>query len=152
LQFSDQDCGKNKRDFRKVDFSRFIPIMIGPIWRRGRGAGRVAYYLEQQGFADTNKFIALGHSRLDKAALVAARLMNAWLGRARRFRLKWHRRVSFQRSGTRRQGRIGRRREKISAMDDFTLRRIFRPGVKISVRPTLARQLGRHDCLSRSTV
>ena len=65
-------CGEDKPDFRTNSFYPAYPgydwgVLRGWAW----GLSRVVDYLETQPFADTNKLIALGHSRLGKLTMVA---------------------------------------------------------------------------------
>lgn len=66
------ECGEDNADFRS---SSFYPAYPGYDWGVLRGwawgLSRVIDYLETQPFADTNKLIALGHSRLGKLVMVA---------------------------------------------------------------------------------
>ncbi len=67
-----QDCGADNRDYRQTGFFPAYPDydwagLSAWAW----GMSRCVDYLEQQSFADKSKFIAAGHSRLGKAALVA---------------------------------------------------------------------------------
>jgi hypothetical protein len=65
-------CGEDNASFRS---SSFYPAYPGYDWGVVRGwawgLSRVVDYLETQPFADTNKLIALGHSRLGKLVMVA---------------------------------------------------------------------------------
>jgi hypothetical protein len=72
VTFFYQDCGQDGGDYRKTGFFPAYPDydwadLSAWAW----GMSRCVDYLETQSFADTNKFIALGHSRLGKATLVA---------------------------------------------------------------------------------
>jgi len=66
------ECGADNADFRS---SSYYPaytnydwgVLLGWVW----GLSRVVDYLENQPFVDTNKLIALGHSRLGKLVMVA---------------------------------------------------------------------------------
>jgi len=65
-------CGEDKPDFHTNSFYPAYPgydwgVLRGWAW----GLSRVVDYLETQPFVDTNKIIALGHSRLGKLAMVA---------------------------------------------------------------------------------
>lgn len=67
-----QDCGQDGGDYRKTGFFPAYPDddwadLMAWAW----GMSRCVDYLEQQSFADKSKFIAVGHSRLGKATLVA---------------------------------------------------------------------------------
>jgi hypothetical protein len=72
VTFYYQDCGQDGSDYHKTGF---FPAYPDYDWADLRvwawGMSRCVDYLETQSFADTNKFIALGHSRLGKATLVA---------------------------------------------------------------------------------
>ena len=72
VTFYYQDCGQDGGDYRKTGF---FPAYPDYDWADLRawawGMSRCADYLETQPFADKTKFIALGHSRLGKATLVA---------------------------------------------------------------------------------
>jgi hypothetical protein len=66
-------CGEDNPNFRTNSFYPAYPgydwgVLLGWAW----GLSRVVDYLETQPFADTNKLIALGHSRLGKLTMVAA--------------------------------------------------------------------------------
>ena len=66
-------CGEDNLSFRTNSFYPAYPdydwgVLYGWAW----GLSRVVDYLETQPFVDTNKIIALGHSRLGKLAMVAA--------------------------------------------------------------------------------
>jgi hypothetical protein len=70
--FNYQDCGKDRPDYRTTGFFPAYPDydwadLAAWAW----GMSRCVDYLETQSFADKSKFIALGHSRLGKTALVA---------------------------------------------------------------------------------
>ena len=72
VAFFYQDCGADNRDYRQTGFFPAYPDcdwadLAAWAW----GMSRCVDYLEQQSFADKSKFIAVGHSRLGKAALVA---------------------------------------------------------------------------------
>lgn len=72
VTFYYQDCGADGRDFRQTGFLPAYPDydwadLAAWAW----GMSRCVDYLEQQNFADKSKFIAVGHSRLGKATLVA---------------------------------------------------------------------------------
>lgn len=66
------ECGADNSDFRR---SSYYPaytnydwgVLLGWAW----GLSRVVDYVETQPFTDTNKIIALGHSRLGKLVMVA---------------------------------------------------------------------------------
>jgi len=65
-------CGEDNPNFRTNSFYPAYPgydwgVLFGWTW----GLSRVVDYLETQPFADTNKLIALGHSRLGKLVMVA---------------------------------------------------------------------------------
>ncbi len=65
-------CGEDNPNFRTNSFYPAYPgydwgVLCGWAW----GLSRVVDYLETQPFADTNKLIALGHSRLGKLVMVA---------------------------------------------------------------------------------
>ena len=65
-------CGEDNTNFRSSSFYPAYPeydwgVLLGWAW----GLSRVVDYLETQPFADTNKLIALGHSRLGKLVMVA---------------------------------------------------------------------------------
>jgi hypothetical protein len=65
-------CGEDNPNFRTNSFYPAYPgydwgVLLGWAW----GLSRVVDYLETQPFADTNKLIALGHSRLGKLTMVA---------------------------------------------------------------------------------
>ena len=65
-------CGEDNPNFRTNSFYPAYPgydwgVLFGWAW----GLSRVVDYLETQPFADTNKLIALGHSRLGKLTMVA---------------------------------------------------------------------------------
>jgi hypothetical protein len=66
-------CGEDNPGFRSSSFYPVYPdydwgVLLGWAW----GLSRVVDYLETQSFVDTNKIIALGHSRLGKLTMVAA--------------------------------------------------------------------------------
>jgi hypothetical protein len=66
-------CGADNPDYRNSSFYPAYPgydwgVLMGWAW----GLSRCVDYLETQPFADTNKLIALGHSRLGKLVMVAA--------------------------------------------------------------------------------
>lgn len=72
VTFYYQDCGQDSVDYRKTGFFPAYPDydwadLSAWAW----GMSRCVDYLETQSFADKSKFIALGHSRLGKATLVA---------------------------------------------------------------------------------
>jgi hypothetical protein len=72
VTFFYQDCGEDGRNFRNTGFFPAYPDydwadLVAWAW----GMSRCVDYLEQQSFADKTKFIAVGHSRLGKATLVA---------------------------------------------------------------------------------
>ena len=65
-------CGEDNANFRSSSFYPAYPdydwgVLLGWAW----GLSRVVDYLETQPFADTNRLIALGHSRLGKLTMVA---------------------------------------------------------------------------------
>jgi hypothetical protein len=65
-------CGEDNPTFRNSSFYPAYPeydwgVLLGWAW----GLSRVVDYLETQPFVDTNKLIALGHSRLGKLTMVA---------------------------------------------------------------------------------
>jgi hypothetical protein len=65
-------CGEDNPNFRTNSFYPAYPnydwgVLLGWAW----GLSRVVDYLETQPFADKNKIIALGHSRLGKLVMVA---------------------------------------------------------------------------------
>jgi len=65
-------CGEDNPNFRTNSFYPVYPeydwgVLLGWAW----GLSRVVDYLDTQPFADTNKLIALGHSRLGKLTMVA---------------------------------------------------------------------------------
>ena len=65
-------CGEDNPNFRTNSFYPAYPgydwgVLYGWAW----GLSRVVDYLETQPFVDTNKIIALGHSRLGKLTMVA---------------------------------------------------------------------------------
>jgi hypothetical protein len=65
-------CGADNVNFRDSSFYPAYPnydwgVLLGWAW----GLSRVVDYLETQPFADTNRLIALGHSRLGKLVMVA---------------------------------------------------------------------------------
>jgi hypothetical protein len=67
-----QQCGADKPDYRNSGFFPAYPDYDwGDLAAWAWGMSRCVDYLEQQPFADTSKFIALGHSRLGKTTLVA---------------------------------------------------------------------------------
>lgn len=66
------ECGADNANFRTNSYYPAYPgydwgVLLGWAW----GLSRVVDYLETQPFADTNKLIALGHSRLGKLTMVA---------------------------------------------------------------------------------
>ena len=72
VTFFYQDCGQDGGDYRKTGFFPAYPDydwadLAAWAW----GMSRCVVYLEHQSFADKSKFIAVGHSRLGKATLVA---------------------------------------------------------------------------------
>ena len=72
VTFFYQDCGQDGGDYRKTGFFPAYPDydwadLSAWAW----GMSRCVDYLESQSFADKTKFIAVGHSRLGKATLVA---------------------------------------------------------------------------------
>ncbi len=72
VTFYYQDCGRDGGDYRTTGFFPAYPDYDWAdlaVW--ARGMSRCVDYLETQSFADKSKFIALGHSRLGKATLVA---------------------------------------------------------------------------------
>jgi hypothetical protein len=65
-------CGEDNANFRSSSFYPAYPdydwgVLLGWAW----GLSRVVDYLETQPFADKNRLIALGHSRLGKLVMVA---------------------------------------------------------------------------------
>jgi hypothetical protein len=67
------ECGLDNASFRTNSYYPAYPgydwgVLLGWAW----GLSRVVDYLETQPFVDTNKIIALGHSRLGKLTMVAA--------------------------------------------------------------------------------
>jgi hypothetical protein len=67
-----QQCGSDNRDFRKTGFFPAYPgYDWGDLAAWAWAMSRCVDYLESQSFADKSRFIALGHSRLGKTALVA---------------------------------------------------------------------------------
>lgn len=65
-------CGEDNTNFRSSSFYPAYPgydwgVVSGWAW----GLSRIVDYLETQPFVDTNKLIALGHSRLGKLVMVA---------------------------------------------------------------------------------
>jgi hypothetical protein len=65
-------CGEDNAGFRSSSFYPAYPgydwgVLFGWAW----GLSRMVDYLETQPFVDTNKLIALGHSRLGKLVMVA---------------------------------------------------------------------------------
>lgn len=65
-------CGEDNTNYRSSSFYPAYPdydwgVLYGWAW----GLSRVVDYLETQPFADTNRLIALGHSRLGKLTMVA---------------------------------------------------------------------------------
>ena len=65
-------CGEDNSNYLNSSFYPAYPgydwgVLLGWAW----GLSRVVDYLETQPFADTNKLIALGHSRLGKLTMVA---------------------------------------------------------------------------------
>ena len=65
-------CGEDNPNFRTNSFYPAYPgydwgVLLGWAW----GLSRVVDYVETQPFADKNKLIALGHSRLGKLTMVA---------------------------------------------------------------------------------
>jgi hypothetical protein len=72
VTFFYQDCGQDGGDYRKTGFFPAYPDydwadLSAWAWEMSRCVD----YLESQSFADKSKFIAVGHSRLGKATLVA---------------------------------------------------------------------------------
>ena len=72
VTFYYQDCGQDGGDYRQTGFFPAYPDydwadLSAWAW----GMSRCVDYLETQSFADQSKFIAVGHSRLGKATLVA---------------------------------------------------------------------------------
>jgi len=72
VTFYYEDCGQDGGDYRTTGFFPAYPDydwadLAAWAW----GMSRCVDYLETQSFADKSKFIALGHSRLGKATLVA---------------------------------------------------------------------------------
>jgi hypothetical protein len=66
------ECGEDNTNFRSSSFYPAYPnydwgVLFGWAW----GLSRVVDYVETQPFADTNKLMALGHSRLGKLTMVA---------------------------------------------------------------------------------
>lgn len=72
VTFYYQQCGADNPDFRKTGFFPAYPAYDwGDLAAWSWAMSRCVDYLETQSFADKTKFIALGHSRLGKTALVA---------------------------------------------------------------------------------
>jgi hypothetical protein len=72
VTFFYQDCGQDGGDYRKTGFfSAYPDYDWADLSAWAWGMSRCVDYLETQSFADKNKFIAVGHSRLGKATLVA---------------------------------------------------------------------------------
>jgi len=72
VTFFYQDCGQDGGDYRKTGFFRAYPHCDWADLRAWAwGMSRCVDYLESQSFADKSKFVAVGHSRLGKATLVA---------------------------------------------------------------------------------
>jgi hypothetical protein len=70
--FNYQQAGADRPDFRKTGFFPAYPDCDwGDLAAWSWAMSRCVDYLETQPFADKTKFIALGHSRLGKTALVA---------------------------------------------------------------------------------
>jgi len=72
IAFFYQDCGADTREYRQTGFFPAYPDsdwadLAAWAW----AMSRCVDYAEQQTFADKSKFIAVGHSRLGKATLVA---------------------------------------------------------------------------------
>ncbi len=111
-------CGEDNPNFRTNSFYPAYPnydwgVLLGWAW----GLSRVVDYLETQPFVDTNKIIALGHSRLGKLDDGRDGIRRTHFARrARRFERRGHGRVSFLRAGSRRQGRHRGHDAKISAI------------------------------------
>jgi len=67
-----QQCGLDKPDYRQTGFfSAYPDYDWGDLAAWAWSMSRCVDYLQTQPFADQTKFIALGHSRLGKTALVA---------------------------------------------------------------------------------
>ncbi len=72
VTFYYQDCGRDGGDYPTTGFFPAYPDYDwADIAAWAWGMSRCVDYLETQSFADKSKFIALGHSRLGKATLVA---------------------------------------------------------------------------------
>ncbi len=72
VTFNYQQCGEDRKDYRD---SGFFPAYPDHTWADLAAwawcMSRVADYLQTQAFADRSKLLAVGHSRLGKATLVA---------------------------------------------------------------------------------
>ena len=72
VTFDYQQCGVDRPDFRQTGFFPAYPDYDwGTLAAWAWGMSRCVDYLQTQPFADASKLIALGHSRLGKAALIA---------------------------------------------------------------------------------
>ncbi|MGN6553239.1 MAG: alpha/beta hydrolase family protein [Verrucomicrobiota bacterium] len=70
--FDYQQCGADRTDFRQTGFFPAYPEYDwGTLAAWAWGMSRCVDYLQTQPFADASRFIAVGHSRLGKAALIA---------------------------------------------------------------------------------
>ena len=75
VSFFYQECGQDGGDYRQTGFFPAYADNKNYDWADlsawAWGMSRCVDYLETQGFADKSKFIAVGHSRLGKATLLA---------------------------------------------------------------------------------
>lgn len=70
--FNYQECGQDQPDCRNTGFFPFYPgYTWGEFGAWSWAMSRCVDYLQTQPYVDTSKFIAVGHSRLGKTALVA---------------------------------------------------------------------------------